>query len=60
VDNEIGIFSTKAVIEGNVLKMNIKKMYKQTRISKDNFSKMLEFIDAAYNFSQRRILLKKN
>jgi hypothetical protein len=60
VDNEIGSFITKAVIEGNVLKLNIKKVYKQARINKDNFNKMLEFIDAAYNFSQRRILLKKN
>lgn len=60
VDNEIGTFTTKAVIEGNVLKLNIKKIYKQAKISKDNFNKMLEFIDAAYNFSQRRILLKKS
>lgn len=60
VDNEIGSFITKAVIEGNVLKLNITKIYKQAKISKDNFNKMLEFIDAAYNFSQRRILLKKS
>lgn len=60
IDNEIGSFITKAVIEGNVLKLNIRKIYKQARIDKDNFNKMLEFIDAAYNFSQRKILLKKN
>ena len=60
IDNEIGSFITKAVIEGNILKLNISKVYKQARISKDNFNKLLEFIDAAYNFSQRRILLKKN
>ena len=60
IDNEIGSFITKAIIEGNVLKLEIKKVYKQAKINKDNFDKMLEFIDAAYNFSQRRILLKKN
>jgi len=60
VDNEIGTFTTKAVIEGTALKLSIKKTYKQAKISKDNFNKMLEFIDAAYNFSQRRILLKKS
>jgi hypothetical protein len=60
VENETGAFVTKAVIEGNVLKLNIKKVYKQTIVKKENFNKMLEFIDAAYNFSQRRILLKRN
>lgn len=60
IDNEIGSFITKAVVEGSVLKLSITKVYKQAMISKDNFNKMLEFIDAAYNFSQRKILLKKN
>ncbi|MBL0356535.1 MAG: DUF3857 domain-containing protein [Chitinophagaceae bacterium] len=60
VDNEVGSFTTSAVIEGNILKLNIKKVYKQAKIGKDNFNKMLDFIDAAYNFSQRRILLKKS
>lgn len=60
VDNEIGTFSTKATIEGSTLKLSIKKVYKQAKINNDNFGKMLEFIDAAYNFSQRRILLKKS
>ncbi|MFT3682266.1 MAG: DUF3857 domain-containing protein [Ferruginibacter sp.] len=60
VENEVGTFSTKAAMEGSVLKLNIKKVYKQPVISKDKFDKMLEFIDAAYNFSQRRILLKKS
>ena len=60
IDNETGTFSTKAVMEGSVLKISVKKAYKQAKINKENFSKMLEFIDAAYNFSQRRILLKKN
>ena len=60
VENEIGSFTTRAIIEGNVLKLNIKKVYKLTNIKKEEFGKMLEFVDAAYNFSQRRILLKKN
>lgn len=60
IENEVGSFITKAVIEGNLLRLNIKKIYKQAKIGKDNFNKMLEFIDAAYNFSQRKILLKKS
>ena len=60
VENETGAFSSKATVEGNVLKLSIKKIYKQAKIKKEDFGKMLEFIDAAYNFSQRRVLLKKN
>ena len=60
VENETGAFITRATIEGNLLKLNIKKIYKQTKIKKEDFGKMLEFIDAAYNFSQRKILLKRN
>ena len=60
VENETGAFITKATIEGNLLKLNSKKIYKQTKIKKEDFGKMLEFIDAAYNFSQRKILLKRN
>ena len=60
VENETGAFSSKATVEGNVLKLNIKKLYKQTKIKKEDFGKMLAFLDAAYNFSQRRVLLKKN
>ena len=60
VDNEVGNFTTKATMEGNILKLSVKKVYKQAKITKENFGKMLEFIDAAYNFSQRRILLKKS
>ena len=60
IENETGSFTSKATIEGNILKLNIKKVYKQARIKKEEFGKMLEFIDAAFNFGQRRILLKKN
>jgi len=60
VENETGAFSSKATVEGNVLKLAIKKVYKQTKIKKEDFGKMLTFLDAAYNFSQRRVLLKRN
>jgi hypothetical protein len=59
VDNETGQFTTQATIEGNILKLNIKKVYRQALVKKENFGKMLEFLDAAYNFGQRKILLKK-
>jgi len=59
VENETGSFSSKAIVEGNELKIAVKKVYKQMTVKKENWSKMLEFLDAAFNFSQKKILLKK-
>jgi hypothetical protein len=59
IDNEAGSFVSSAKVEGGKLLLSVVKRYKQQTVSKDNWSKMLEFIDAAYNFSQKKILLRK-
>ena len=59
IDNEVGTFAVQASVEGNVLNILVKKVYKQTTIKKENWPKMLEMLDAAFNFSQKKILLKK-
>jgi hypothetical protein len=59
VDNETGSFSSKAIVEGNELKIAVRKVYRQMTVKKENWNKMLEFLDAAFNFSQKKILLKK-
>jgi hypothetical protein len=59
VDNEVGTFAVQASIEANKLTILVKKVYKQTIIKKENWSKMLEMLDAAFNFSQKKVLLKK-
>jgi hypothetical protein len=60
VDNETGAFIAAAKMDGNKLVLEIKKLYKQKEIKKENWPKMLEFLDAAYNFSQKKILLRKS
>ena len=59
IDNEVGTFAVLATVEGNKLNLLIKKIYKQTTVKKENWPKMLEMLDAAFNFSQKKVLLKK-
>ncbi|HWR33216.1 MAG TPA: hypothetical protein VN451_06815, partial [Chitinophagaceae bacterium] len=59
IDNEVGTFAVKATVEGNVLNILVKKLYKQASVKKESWPKLLEMLDAAFNFSQKKILLKK-
>ncbi len=59
IENEVGQFAVQASIENNVLTLLEKKIYKQAYIKKEDWPKLIEMLDAAYNFSQKKILLKK-
>ena len=59
VDNETGNFAVQANVEGTVLNILVKKIYKQGSVKKENWPQFLEMLDAAYNFSQKKILLKR-
>jgi hypothetical protein len=59
VDNATGAFITTAKMEGNKLVITASKVYKQKSIEKENWTNALEFLDAAYNFSQKKIVLRK-
>jgi hypothetical protein len=37
----------------------MKKYYKQMTVKKESWPKLLDMLDAAFNFSQKRVLLKK-
>ena len=58
IDNETGSFITSAKQEGSSISIDIQKIYKQKNIKKEKWPQMLEFIDAAYNFTHKLILLK--
>ncbi|HUR65104.1 MAG TPA: hypothetical protein VMZ03_02035 [Chitinophagaceae bacterium] len=59
IDNEAGTFAVQANVEGNMLNILVKKVYKGTTVKKENWPKFLEMLDAAFNFSQKKVLLKK-
>jgi hypothetical protein len=59
IDNEVGSFAVQASVEGNTLNILVKKLYKQMTVKKEDWGKLLQMLDAAFNFSQKKILLKK-
>lgn len=59
IDNETGTFAVQATVQNNILSLLVKKVYKQSTIKKEHWPKFLEMLDAAFNFSQKKVLLKK-
>ena len=59
VSNETGSFISKATLQNDKLTIEINKIYNKYYEPAANWDKMLAFLDAAYNFSQEKILLKK-
>lgn len=59
IDNEVGTFAVQASVEGNTVIILVKKLYKQMNVKQEDWNKLLQMLDAAFNFSQKKILLKK-
>jgi hypothetical protein len=59
VSNSTGAFTSTAKIDGNKLVINTKKAYNNYYEPNNNWPKMIDFLDAAYQFTQEKILLKK-
>lgn len=59
VENETGYFKTEAKVEGNKLVLSIRKSYSHSLEPAANWEKLLAFIDAANDFENAKILLKK-
>lgn len=59
VENETGGFTSTATIQGSTLIVKTKRYYLNNYEPASNWPKMLAFLDAAFQFSQEKILLKK-
>lgn len=59
VSNETGSFSSVAKLEGNKLNLVVSKIYKHNFEKKDDWPKMVAFLDACYTFTQTKVLLVK-
>lgn len=60
VENTTGGFISTAEIKNNQLIIKTYKYYANYFESNANWSKMIDYLDAAYQFTQEKILLKKN
>lgn len=59
VENKSGAFISKAEQQGNKIIIHSTKIYKQGRVEKEDWQEMIDFLAAAYDFSQQKLLLKK-
>ena len=60
VENAAGGFVSTATVEGNNLKVKAYKYYTKSYLPNSNWKDMVAFLDAAYQFTQEKVLLKKN
>jgi hypothetical protein len=59
VENETGYFITEATTDGKTITIKVKKSYNHAFEPMGNWDKLLAFIDAANDWSNAKILLKK-
>ncbi|MFK7774436.1 MAG: DUF3857 domain-containing protein [Saprospiraceae bacterium] len=59
IENEFGSFISEAKMDGNQLKVNTKKIYKNQTVPAKDWPKMIEMLELAFKFSQQKIILKK-
>ena len=59
LDNRAGQFVAKARQEGNKLLITSKKSYKKKLMAQQEWPQLVDFLDAAYLFSQKKIILSK-
>ena len=59
IENETGSFVSTAAVEGSDLKIVTKKTYKNQYELRDNWEKMMEFLEGAVEFTNQKVMLKK-
>ncbi|ULQ56703.1 DUF3857 domain-containing protein [Flavihumibacter rivuli] len=59
VSNEYAAFASTAKIEGNNLVLEVRKVYKMKHVSVSQWPMLLEVLEAAHNFSQSKVVLRK-
>lgn len=59
VDNAFGTFKSVVTQEGNTINMQTTKVYKQSFIPVADWNKLTEMLEAAYQFTQQKVILKK-
>lgn len=59
VDNAAGSFISSATQSGDKLVVKTEKNYKKNSMPLSEWKNMVEFLEAAYQFSQKKVILKK-
>lgn len=59
LSNETGSFKSTAVVENNVVILNVTKVYRVRKMDVQQWPQMEDILNAAYSFSQSKLVLKK-
>lgn len=59
VSNNTGKFKTTAVVEGKVLKLTVERVYLRSEMPVSDWADFTRFINAASDFNQKKVVLKK-
>jgi len=59
VDNESGSFVSTAKVDGDKLWVTTTKLYKKNFDKKESWANYVAFLEAAYKFSQSKVIIKK-
>jgi hypothetical protein len=59
VSNKAGIFEAKASMEGRTLKVNIRRVYLQSKMSASDWNEMVAFYNAGSQFNQKKVVFRK-
>jgi hypothetical protein len=59
VDNPTGSFISSAKVDGDMLVVNTLKAYKKIEVPAEDWHLVLEFLDAAFDFSEQKVLFKR-
>jgi hypothetical protein len=59
IDNAAGKFITSVFVANGKIFINCELIFKRNMVTKENWKMMTDVLDAAYQFSQQKIILKK-
>lgn len=60
IDNECMALKTNAGVEGNYIHFTFEKIYKSDYDPKENWPKYVEVLEAAYDLTQKKVIMRKN
>ena len=60
ISNECGSFVSTAKVEGDILRIDVRKLYKMRNMTVTQWPELCAIQDAGYAFSQTRLVLQKN
>jgi hypothetical protein len=59
ISNEAGSFVSTTTVENNAIHLAIKKTFRSRHLNVNDWNKLLELLDASFNFSESKIILVK-